>query len=293
MRWRQGRESSNVEDRRGRRLAGGGLRIGGGVGVLILLAVLLMGGDPLQVLDVLADGGSGGGNGLPAPTADGPSTAADEEMAELSRKVLGLTEDTWSVVFTKAGLTYQPPTLVLFTDRVSSACGLAGSATGPFYCPSDGRLYVDLGFFDQLAGMVGIGSDEFDFAAAYVIAHEVGHHVQNLLGASDNVRRARAPGEANGQSVLLELQADCYAGVFANRARGRDGRSVLEEGDVEEGMRTAAAIGDDRLMRSAGREVSPESFTHGSSEQRVQWLRTGMRTGDPDACDTFAQAGYR
>lgn len=294
MRWRQGRESSNVEDRRGSRVAGGGLKLGGGLGLLVVVIVVLMGGDPLQLLDLLAGGGPGGGAGNPTATTDA-GTTADDELAEMSRRVLGLTEDTWDGVFGEAGLAYRPPVLVLFTDRVSSACGLAGSATGPFYCPSDERLYLDLGFFHQIAGLAGIGSDEFDFAAAYVIAHEVGHHVQNLLGTSDDVRRAqaRAPGEANQLSVRLELQADCYAGVFANRARGRDGESVLEPGDVEEGMRTAAAIGDDRLMRNAGRDVSPESFTHGSSEQRVQWLRTGLQSGDPDACDTFAQAGYR
>lgn len=288
MRWRQGRESSNVEDRRGRTLGGGGLKIGGGMGLLVLLVVLLLGGDPLQVLVALL-GDTDGTGAVPAETRAGGS---EDQMAELSRRVLGLTEDTWGPIFAESGRTYSPPTLVLFTDRVSSACGLAGSATGPFYCPTDQKLYVDLGFFDELRRMAGIGS-EFDFAAAYVIAHEVGHHVQNLLGTAAAVREAqrRSPGDANRLSVLLELQADCYAGVFAKRARGRDGQSVLDPDDLEEGMRTAAAIGDDRLMRDAGRAVAPESFTHGSSEQRVQWLRTGLEAGQPDACDTFGRAG--
>ncbi len=206
-----------------------------------------------------------------------------------------MTEDTWGEIFSKAGRQYRPPVLVMFTDATRSACGLGSSATGPFYCPPDEQIYIDLGFFGDLAQMAGVSSEEFDFAGAYVIAHEVGHHVQNLLGTSDEVRQAqaRSPGEANRLSVLLELQADCFAGVWANRARTLEGESVLEPGDVQEGMRTAAAIGDDRLARSAGRSVSPESFTHGTSDQRRQWLETGLESGDPEACDTFAQAGYR
>jgi predicted metalloprotease len=206
-----------------------------------------------------------------------------------------MTEDTWSAIFSEAGGQYRPPVLVMFTDATRSACGLGSSATGPFYCPPDERIYIDLGFFNDLAQMAGISSSEFDFAAAYVIAHEVGHHVQNLLGTSDEVRQAqaRSPGEANRLSVLLELQADCFAGVWANRTRAPDGRSMLEPGDVQEGMRAAAAIGDDRLARSAGRSVSPESFTHGTSEQRRHWLETGLESGMTESCDTFAQAGYR
>lgn len=294
MRWRDSRRSTNVEDRRGRRVSGGGFKIGGGVGLLILLAVVLLGGDPLQFLGALV-GDGGGGTAGPRVPVEGTATAADDEAAEFTKSVLAMTEDTWGEVFSEAGRQYRPPVLVMFTDATRSACGFGSSATGPFYCPPDERIYIDLGFFRDLAQMAGITSAEFDFAAAYVIAHEVGHHVQNLLGTSDEVRQAqaRSPGDANRLSVLLELQADCFAGVWANRARTLGGESVLEPGDVEEGMRTAAAIGDDRLARNAGRSVSPESFTHGTSEQRRSWLETGLESGDPKACDTFAQAGYR
>jgi hypothetical protein len=294
MRWKQGRRSSNVEDRRGRGVSRGGLKIGGGLGLLILLAVVLLGGDPLQFLGTILGDGAGGGIGEPAPSGV-PRTPADDELADFTTRVLGMTEDTWSEIFEQGGRQYRPPVLVMFTDATSSACGFGSSATGPFYCPPDERIYIDLGFFGDLAQMAGVSSAEFDFAGAYVIAHEVGHHVQNLLGTSDDVGRAqaRSPNESNQLSVLLELQADCLAGVWASRTRTPDGRSVLEPGDVQEGMRTAAAIGDDRLARSAGRSVSPESFTHGTSEQRRQWLETGLESGEPDACDTFAQAGYR
>lgn len=292
MRWRQGRKSTNVEDRRGRRIAGGGLKIGGGMGLLILLAVVLLGGDPLQFLGAVL-GGDGAGEPAAVPPGAAEPSAADDEVAEFTRRVLGMTEDTWSTVFAETGRQYRPPVLVMFTDATRSACGLGQSATGPFYCPSDQRIYIDLGFFGDLARMADIESEEFDFAAAYVIAHEVGHHVQNLLGTFDEVRRAQAeaPGAANRLSVQLELQADCYAGVWASRTRTEGDRSILEPGDVQEGMRTAAAIGDDRLMRDAGGSVAPESFTHGSSEQRQRWLSVGLETGDVSACDTFARAG--
>lgn len=294
MRWRQGRKSSNVEDRRGSRVTGGGLKIGGGLGLLIVLAIVLLGGDPLQFLGALV-GDGGGGSTEPVPAEGSAPASADDELADFTTRVLGMTEDTWGEIFADAGRQYRPPVLVMFTDVTRSACGFGSSATGPFYCPPDERIYIDLGFFGDLAQMAGISSDEFDFAGAYVIAHEVGHHVQNLLGTTDEVRQAqaRAPGEANQLSVLLELQADCFAGVWASRTRTDEGLSVLEPGDVQEGMRTAAAIGDDRLARSAGRSVSPESFTHGTSEQRRSWLETGLESGDPEACDTFAQAGYR
>lgn len=295
MRWKEGRSSTNVEDRRGRRLSGGGLKIGGGLGLALLLAVVLLGGDPLQFLGaLLGEGGTGGPGGAGVETGPPAATSPEEdEAAELTRRVLGTTEDTWSTLFAEAGRTYRPPILVLFTDATRSACGLGQSATGPFYCPPDQRIYIDLGFFRDLRRMAGIGAAEFDFAAGYVIAHEVGHHVQNLLGTADAVRRAQAasPADANRLSVRLELQADCYAGVWASRARTEGGRPLLEPGDVEEGMRAAAAIGDDRLQRQAGGAVSPETFTHGSSEERQRWLRTGLETGNPDACDTFADAG--
>ncbi len=295
MRWREGRRSTNVEDRRGRRVAGGSLKIGGGLGLAILLAVLLLGGDPVQFLGALLGSGTGGGAGGVAPAGQAGSRSAEDELADFTTRVLAMTEDTWTEIFAGSGRSYRPPVLVMYTDRVESACGLGSSATGPFYCPADQKIYVDLGFFRDLARMAGIDSGEFDFAAAYVIGHEVGHHVQNLLDTSDAVRRAqaRSPGEANALSVAMELQADCFAGVWANHTRTPDGRPVLEPGDVDEGLRTAAAIGDDRLMREAGRSVSPESFTHGSSDERRQWLNRGLETGSVDACDTFEQRGYR
>ena len=292
MRWRQGRRSTNIEDRRGRGLAGGGLKIGGGMGLLILLVIVLLGGDPMQFLGALLGGGADGQPPATAPRQ--PAEAGNDEMADFTTRVLGMTEDTWQEIFAEAGQQYRPPVLVMFTNSTRSACGYGSSATGPFYCPPDQKVYMDLGFFSDLARMAQVSAAEPDFAGAYVIAHEVGHHVQNLLGTSDAVRQAqaRSPREANELSVLLELQADCYAGVWANRTNARLGGTLYDEGDVEEGLRTAAAIGDDRLMKDAGRNVSPESFTHGSSQQRVEWLRTGMRTGDVDACDTFGQAGY-
>jgi predicted metalloprotease len=210
-------------------------------------------------------------------------------MADFVTVVLGSTEDTWGEIFAASGQTYREPGLVLFTDMVQSACGTNSAATGPFYCPPDQKVYIDLGFFRELERIGGAG----DFAQAYVLGHEVGHHVQNLVGTTGAVRQAQARsgdrGEANRLSVLLELQADCYAGVWAHQINRRGGAVVLEPGDVEEGLRAAAAIGDDRLMRSAGRAANPESFTHGTSEQRASWLRRGLQTGSVEACDTFRQ----
>lgn len=271
VRWRSGRRSTNVEDRRGR---GGGV-VGGGIGLLVLaLLVWALGGDPLALLQT--------GDQAPAPAA-GPPPESDES-AQFVSAILASTEDEWAAVFAERGASYRPPTLVLFTDVVRSACGTAGAATGPFYCPLDEKVYLDLGFFRELAQLGGPG----DFAAAYVVGHEVGHHVQTLTGTAQEVRDAqrRGSGRANALSVALELQADCYAGVWAGRAN-RHG-TFLEPGDVEEGLAAAAAIGDDRLARSAGRAFSPESFTHGSSEQRARWLAAGLESGSPEDCDTFA-----
>ncbi len=284
MRWRDKRRSTNVEDRRGRRPAmGGGLKIGGGMGLVVVLAVLLMGGDPSQILRLLSGGAQGPAS--PAPAGPPPGDEAGEFMAV----VLGSTEDVWSAIFQDAGARYAPPTLVLFDQAVQSACGFNTAATGPFYCPGDRRVYLDTSFFRELAGMGGAG----DFAAAYVVGHEVGHHVQTLAGTSNRVRQlqsgARSQAESNRLQVLMELQADCYAGVWAHHANRT--QRMLEPGDVEEGLAAAAAIGDDRLLRRAGREVSPESFTHGSSEQRQAWLTRGLQSGDVDACDTFGAAG--
>lgn len=255
--------------------------MGGGLTLLVVVAVLLLGGDPTTLLEVMGES---------SPTETRPPTAAENETADFVTVVLGSTEDTWAEIFSAAGQTYREPTLVLFTDMVQSACGMNSAATGPFYCPPDQKLYMDVGFFRDLERLGGAG----DFAQAYVVGHEVGHHVQNLIGTSAAVRQAQArsgnQADGNRLSVLIELQADCYAGVWAYHMNRRGGATSLEPGDVEEGLRAASAIGDDRLMRSAGRAVNPESFTHGTSEQRAMWLRRGLETGSVEACDTFERA---
>jgi predicted metalloprotease len=254
-----------------------GVGIGGGGALLLLLAVMLLGGDPSTLLNVI-----GQTQGSAVTDAAGPP--ANDEGSEFVRVVLGYTEDTWAEIFAQGGATYRPPQLVLYSGMTRSACGMGSAASGPFYCPPDYQIYLDLTFFNELARLGGPG----DFAAAYVIGHEVAHHVQNLLGTSGQVHQARqrsSRAEANRLSVLLELQADCYAGVWAHYTNRR--HQVLEPGDVEEGLAAAAAIGDDRLQRMSGRGVHPESFTHGSSAQRVQWLRRGLETGNVDACNTF------
>ena len=281
MRWRQGRRSTNIEDQRGRRIAGRrGMQIGG-AGLIAVVVVLLLGGDPSAILDMLEEGGTPAG---PSVSYE-PSTPQDDEQAQFVSVVLADTEDTWSAMFQHGGGRYEPPKLVLYTDMTQTACGLGSTASGPFYCPGDRKVYLDLGFFNELSRLGAPG----DFARAYVIGHEVAHHVQNLLGTMDEVNSARAAAgrvEANKLSVMLELQADCYAGVWAYHAQ--KARSILEQGDVEEGIQAASAVGDDRLQRMAGHSVQPDSFTHGSSKQRVSWFRTGLRTGDLAACDTFS-----
>ena len=288
MRWRQGRRSENVEDQRGAGggFGGGGLRIGGGGLILLLLGAWLFGADPMTLLSILT---GGGGSSIEAPdTMQGgaPAPAADDEGAQFVSVVLADTEDTWTEIFQSGGETYQPPKLVLFTGVVRSACGMAQSAMGPFYCPNDQKVYIDLGFYRELR-------DRFqapgDFAQAYVIAHEIGHHVQTLLGTSQQVHQMQQQSsqeQANALSVRLELQADCYAGVWAHHAARS--RQLLEAGDVEEGLNAASAIGDDRLQRMSQGRVVPDAFTHGSSEQRVRWFRKGLESGTPDACDTFS-----
>jgi predicted metalloprotease len=280
----EGRErSANVEDRRGMRVPGGRKGGVGCVGLLVVLAIAYFtGANPQQLLGLL---------GLveqlaPAPAqqeAPAGRPAADDPQAVFVSQVLKATEDTWSQVFQSLGRTYEEPHLVLFEGRVASACGLTSAAVGPFYCPGDRKVYLDLSFFRELSRRFGAPGD---FAQAYVVAHEVGHHVQNLLGISDEVTRlqqaARSQDEANGLSVRLELQADCLAGVY-----GHFDQQYLEPGDVEEGLRAAAAIGDDRIQEQAQGYVAPESWTHGSSTMRVRWLRKGLEAGDPKACDTF------
>lgn len=268
------RRSRNVEDRRGRRgTALGGVGI---VGVLFALVVSYFTGiNPLALLDMTGSQQTAG----QAPPADDPK-------AQFVAKVLGSTEDVWAAVFAQAGERYRDPTLVLFSGSTSTACGVGKQAMGPFYCPLDSKVYIDLSFYQELSNRFQAPGE---FAQAYVIAHEVGHHVQNLLGVSQRVQQARAAAgseaQANALSVRLELQADCLAGVWANRA-DRSQR-ILEPGDVEQAITAAAAIGDDQLQRRSRGYVVPDSFTHGSSQQRVDWFRRGMGSGNPDDCDTF------
>ena len=290
MRWRRGRQSQNVEDRRGqgpgRRVSrGAGMKIGGGAGILLLLLGLFLGQD---LTGLLGGGGTGGGNpGLPqlAPPSGGAGTArTDDEARQFVGAILADTEDVWGKLFQQSGQRYQAPKLVIFDGGVNSACGYTSAAAGPFYCPGDSKVYIDLGFFRELQKLNATG----DFAQAYVLAHEIGHHVQNQLGVSMAVqRKQRSVGkaEANQLSVRAELQADCYAGVWAHHAH-KD-RQLLQPGDLEEGMNAAAKIGDDALMRNAGRRIHPDAFTHGSSEQRQTWLYRGLKSGDPLSCDTL------
>jgi predicted metalloprotease len=257
-----------------------GMQLGGG-GVLLLLAIsLLTGQNPLELLVML-------NANAPVSAPQAPRPAGTDEAADFVSVILADTEDTWGAMFSSAGQTYPSPKLVLFSDMVESACGMNSTATGPFYCPGDRKVYLDLGFLRELK-QLGVSGD---FAVAYVIAHEVGHHVQNVVGAERRLRqlqsRVSSRAEANALTVLMELQADCYAGVWAHHANNQ--RQLLEEGDIEEGLKAAAAIGDDRLQRMAGRSVNPDAFTHGSSQQRVQWFRTGLQSGNVDTCNTFAQ----
>lgn len=277
MRLDNSRESRNVEDRRGRRMAIGGRgKIGIGTIILALVAAYF-GIDPSFLLQ-----------GTAPPTGSSSSTpAAPTPESQFASKVLADTEDTWTVLFREQGFgTYQPPTLVLFTDVTPTACGTGQSAMGPFYCPADRKVYLDLGFFKQLSRDL---NSPGDFAQAYVIAHEVAHHIQNQLGVMDHVEQLRRRADqrtANQLSVRVELQADCLAGVWAHHSHAQ--RNTLEAGDIEEGLNAAAAIGDDRLQRQSQGYVVPDSFTHGSSAQRVQWFTTGLRSGEIKQCDTFS-----
>lgn len=277
MLWRGQRQSENVEDRRG--IGRGGVAIGGGLGGIVLLVVaLLLGADPRQLLEQT------GGDAPPGTQSSRPVNPQEEELKQFSATVLASTEDVWATIFQQHGEQYRKPTLVLFTDEVRSACGAAGAAVGPFYCPGDQKLYLDLSFFNELQTRFRAPGD---FAAAYVIAHEVGHHVQNLLGSMEKVDRTRgrvSEGEANDLSVRLELQADFLAGVWAHYAQRR---GVLEQGDIEEALGAASAVGDDRLQRQSQGYVIPDSFTHGSSEQRARWFRKGLESGDIRQGDTF------
>ena len=280
MRWSDMRRSDNVEDRRGMSMGGAGVKLGGGGLLLILVLSVLTGTNPLDLLSGLEEAS-------PPVVDSGPERKppADDPQADFIRAVLGDIEDTWGRLFERGGGRYEAPRLVLFSGAVDSACGQASAAVGPFYCPPDRKVYLDLQFFRELSERFGAPGD---FARAYVVAHEVGHHVQNLLGTSDKVQRQRSrmdQAAANALSVRLELQADCYAGVWGYYAAQRN---ILESGDVESALAAASAIGDDRLQKQARGYVVPESFTHGSSAQRVRWFRAGLESGDVRRCDTFA-----
>jgi len=287
MKWEGNRQSDNVEDRRDGGGSGGGPRLGGrGIGIgsiaIALLVSYFLGVNPMTVLSVLS-GGSPGSQTQEAPAHRPP---ADDRMASFVATVLGDTEDVWKNVFSQGGGTYLEPKLVLFRGATSTACGQGQAAMGPFYCPADQKVYIDLGFYETLKNRLGAPGD---FAQAYVIAHEVGHHVQNLLGITtkmDQMRGRVSPAEYNALSVRLELQADCFAGLWANHAHRA--RQLLEQGDVAEAMNAAAKIGDDALQGARGGSVVPESFTHGTSEQRQRWFDTGLQTGNLKRCDTFS-----
>ena len=285
MRWEGNRESSNVEDRRGEG-GGGGFGIGGGTIGIGTIVIALIGGavlgvNPLTLLGIL----TGGGEAQVQQQGPAPAPPANDKAAQFVSTVLADTEDVWKQQFQQGGANYVQPKLVLFRGAVRTACGAGQAAMGPFYCPIDQKVYIDLSFYETMKNRMGAPGD---FAQAYVIAHEVGHHVQNQLGISDKVQQAQARGnraEGNAMSVRLELQADCFAGVWGHHAQNQ--RQILEQGDVEEAMNAAAKIGDDALQANAGRAVVPESFTHGSSEQRQRWFMTGLKTGSVKACDTF------
>jgi len=279
MLWQGRRESDNVEDERGSGGGGGRIVLGGGIGTVILVVLyLLLGGDPQALFNSQQAQ-------LPQ-TAQYDNQAPRDNASKFVAVVLADTEDAWNQIFRQMGREYEEPKLILFTDMIQSGCGFASGATGPFYCPEDRRVYIDLGFFRQLQDRLGAGGD---FAEAYVIAHEVGHHVQNLLGITDQVQAARrrvSEAEYNRLSVRLELQADFLAGVWA-RYTDRV-KHVVEAGDIEEAMRAASAVGDDRLQYRSRGYVVPDSFTHGTSEQRVRWFRRGYETGDLNQGDTFS-----
>jgi predicted metalloprotease len=275
------RGSDNLEDRESAGPAGGGLSGGvklGGAGLVAVVVIsLLFGLNPLDVLDSLQGGGPPSAPTQSAPPPTGPGSAVRDDTKEFVVRILGDTEDTWKTLFGQRGGEYHPPHLVLFRGAVESACGRAGSAVGPFYCAGDSRVYLDRSFFEDLARRFGAPGE---FARAYVIAHEIGHHVQNQMGIMEKAR-------SNALSVKLELQADCFAGIWGHFARQR---KLLEPGDVESGLAAAAAIGDDRIQQQSRGHVSPESFTHGSSAQRVQWFRAGLDSGDVRRCDTSVTA---
>ncbi len=277
MRWRGERQSTNIEDRRG--ISGGKIAVGGGLGsIVVLILALLFGVDPQSLFQQSPD------NQPPQVQSSRPQNPEEEELKQFVSVVLAKSEDVWKDVFRRNGGQYREPTLVLFTDQVRSACGINGAAVGPFYCPGDEKVYIDLSFYEELRRRFNAPGD---FAQAYVIAHEVGHHVQKLLGISDRVdamRHRMSEGDANQMSVRLELQADFFAGVFARYVKDQ---GVLEPGDIEEALQAASAVGDDKIQRRTMGYVVPDSFTHGTSEQRIRWFKKGYDSGDIRQGDTF------
>jgi predicted metalloprotease len=281
MRWQDSRRSSNVEDYRGSRFGGAGLKLGVGGTLIALVAGYFLGIDPRVILGLAESLPTSG----PAPTAQ--EGVPQDEAGNFMSAVLGETEDTWTDIFRQMGRVYEPPKLVLYTDQVRSACGSASSAVGPFYCPGDHRVYLDLNFYNELKTRFQAPGD---FAQAYVLAHEVGHHVQTLLGTEEQVRAAQeraSDPERNALQVKMELQADCYAGVWAKNAD--TARHILEQGDVEEALQAASAVGDDTIQRRTQGYIVPDSFTHGTSAQRMSWFKRGLETGSVPACDTFGR----
>lgn len=283
MRWRGERQSDNVEDRRGMSISRSA-KVGGigGLGLVALVVIsMFMGVDPTQILQVVQQNTQSSSISI----EQSATTAANDDMRNFVSVVLAETEDVWKDTFQQAGKTYEEPKLVLFSGAVESACGMADSAVGPFYCPGDHKVYLDLAFFEELHSRFGASGD---FAQAYVIAHEVGHHVQTLMGISDKVRELQSQAgqsKRNKLSVMMELQADCLAGMWAHQADKK--RNILEAGDIEEGLNAASAVGDDRIQKQTQGYVVPDGFTHGSSAQRVTWFKRGFEQGNINACDTF------
>jgi uncharacterized protein len=285
MRWDDFRRSDNVEESTGGGGGFGGMRLGGGAVIVVVVISLLLGKNPLEILALLGDSGAPTvQTQAPSPTSSTGTPTVRDKQKDFVAAVLGDTEDVWGDIFKQAGSRYQPPKLILFRGQVNSACGLASAASGPFYCPGDQYVYLDLAFFDELSQRFGAPGD---FARAYVIAHEIGHHVQNQLGLMAQVEKKAAnasPAVRNALSVRQELQADCFAGVWGHSAAAR---GKLEPGDVESGIAAATAVGDDRIQQQSRGYVVPESFTHGSSAQRVRWFKVGLQSGDIRQCNTF------
>ncbi len=289
MRWKNLEGSDNVEDRRGKASGGRGGKVGGGASIILFLVVMVAGYYGVDLTPLLE------GSGVNMPAATSPDkrqqqqyqpSAKEQEMARFSSVALKTTEDTWNTIFRQMGAKYKAPKMVLYTGSTSTACGYGESAMGPFYCPGDSTVYIDLSFYQDMKTQMGGGGD---FAQGYVIAHEVGHHVQHLLGITKKVRETQSGAskkESNRLSVMMELQADCFAGVWG---KAMQHANIMESGDLEEALRTAQAIGDDRLQKQSQGRVVPDSFTHGTSKQRYDWFKRGFNTGDPNACNTFAE----